>query len=276
MQHHWEYEHHVDQFLATCAEIGVPLGLSVATDSDSFSIGELLEASRRGFDASQETCWSLVAFCGYFPDEAQWENRFGENCSLESIAEGILALPLESGSCGGTHKQFAMAFLLHASPRCISADLRRRCNDYLSQSSRLLELSQLANGAWSPLWANSRPNATDDRGAGPIRGDDLVRITGHQLEWIEIAPTSLRPSSVCISRALQFLVDALKRSDSTSIRRDYCAYSHAACVLQRALLSDHATVLKRSRPIPTSEPTSCRGRKQSSPRESVEVPRPGG
>jgi hypothetical protein len=70
-----------------------------------------------------------------------------------------------------------------------------------------------------------------------------VRITGHQLEWIQIVPVSLRPSSVCVSHALQFLIDALKRSDSTTIQRDYCAYSHAACVLQRALLTDHPTVL---------------------------------
>jgi hypothetical protein len=243
VQHHWEYEHHVDQFLATCAEIGVPLGLPVETDFGSFTVGELLDASRRSFDASQEICWSLVAYCGYLPDEMRWENRFGETCSYESMAEAILALPLDRGTCGGTHKQFALAFLLrHASLRSISADLRRRCEDYLSQSSRLLERSQLPNGAWSPLWANGSSTVTDNRDDGPIRGDDLVRITGHQLEWIEILPTSLRPSSACISRALQFLIDGLKRSDSTSIQRDYCAYSHAACVLQRALLNDHVIV----------------------------------
>ncbi len=244
VQHHWEYEHHVDQFLATCAEIGIPQGLSIETPLGSTTVGELLDASRRSFDASQEICWSLVAFCGYLPDEPWWENRFGETCSYESMAEAILALPLDSGSCGGTHKQFALAFLLRrASPRSISAELRRRCEDYLSQSSRLLERSQLPNGAWSPLWTKSPSSAADNRDPGPIRGDDLVRITGHQLEWIEIVPTTLRPSRICISRALQFLIDGLKRSDSTSIQRDYCAYSHAACVLRRALLSDHAPVL---------------------------------
>jgi hypothetical protein len=243
VQRHWEYEHHVDQFLATCAEIDVPLGLSVDTNTGSFTVGELLDASRRSFDASQEICWSLVAYCGYLPDEMRWENRFGETCSYESMAEAILALPFARGSCGGTHKQFALAFLLrHASPRSISADLRQRCEDYLSKSSRLLERSQLPNGAWSPLWANGSSSVSDNPDDGPIRGDDLVRITGHQLEWIEIVPTFSRPSSDCISRALQFLIDGLKRSDATSIQRDYCAYSHAACVLQRALLSDHVLV----------------------------------
>jgi hypothetical protein len=243
VQDHWEYEHHVDQFLATCAEIGVPLGLSVESNFGSFTVGELLDASRRSFDASQEVCWSLVAFCGYLPDEPQWENRFGETCSYESMAEAILALPLDSGSCGGIHKQLTLAFLLRHASRSISADLRRRCEVYLSRSSRLLESSQLPNGAWSPLWANRVSTVTDNRAAETIRGEDLVRITGHQLEWIQIVPVSLRPSSVCVSHALQFLIDALKRSDSTTIQRDYCAYSHAACVLQRALLTDHPTVL---------------------------------
>ncbi len=234
-QHHWEYEHHVDQFLATCAEIGVPLALPIETDLGRFTVGELLDASRRSFDASQETCWSLVAFCKYLPDEAQWENRFGETCSYEAMAKAILAQPLDRGSCGGTHKQFALAFLLrHGSPRCITADLRQRSEDYLMRSSRLLERSQLPNGAWSPQWAAGSARSIDPD-TEPIRGDDLVRITGHQLEWIEIVPDSLRPTRDCVARSLRFLIDALGQSDSTCIQRDYCAYSHAACVLKRAL-----------------------------------------
>jgi hypothetical protein len=236
---HWEYEHHVDQFLATCAEIGAPLNLSIETDSGRVTISELLEASRRNCDSSQDACWTLVAYCTYLPEELQWRNRFGELCSYESMVEGILSLPPDTGSCGGTHKQFALAHFLNCpSSRHWNKGLRRQCEEYLCHSSRLLERSQLPNGAWSPQWAKEPAEIVDIGGSASIRGADLIRITGHHLEWIGIAPAATCPSTACASHALLFMAEALNQVGEASIQGDYCAYSHAACVLQRALVSD--------------------------------------
>jgi hypothetical protein len=239
MEDHWQYEHHVDQFLASCAETGVPLSLTIETDFAPVSVGELLEASRRSFETSQELCWTLVAYCTYLPNEPEWQNRFGESCSYESMIENLLSQSLSSGSCGGTHKQYAIACYL-GSPAIAhsSSSLCKRCEDYLRQSSRLLEQSQLPSGAWDPGWAGSPSETPDSKDSSPIRGVDLVRITGHQLEWILVAPKSCRPSSTCSAQALRFLAEILSQADATSIHKDYCAYSHAACVLQRTLLSD--------------------------------------
>jgi hypothetical protein len=234
---HREYEHHIDQFLATCAQIGAPLSLCIETDFGRISIGELLEASRHSFDNSQELCWTLVAYCTYFPEEPEWENRFGERCSYESIVNDIQSRPLDSGSCGGTHKQFALAYFLASSAATqLNEDLRRRCEDYLARSSKLLEGSQLSNGAWGPQWMTSVGTDIGTRDGLPIRGVDLVRITGHQLEWIALAPSACRPPLACTSRAIRFLADGLDRADVGTIEKEYCAYSHAACVLQHALI----------------------------------------
>jgi len=234
---HREYEHHIDQFLATCAQIGAPLSLCIEADIGRISIAELLEASRRSFDNSQELCWTLVAYCSYYPEEPAWENRFGERCSYESIVKEILSLPLDSGSCGGTHKQFALAYFLGSSAaKQLNEDLRLQCVDYLARSSKLLEGSQLSNGAWGPQWMTSVGTAFRTRDRLPIRGVDLVRITGHQLEWIALAPCACRPPVACTSRAIRFLADSLDRADVGTIEKEYCAYSHAACVLQRALI----------------------------------------
>jgi hypothetical protein len=247
---HWEYEHHVDQFLATCGQIGAPSGLSVETDFGRVSIGELLDASRRSFDTSQELCWTLVAYCSYLPNEPQWQNRFGETCSYESIVKDILSLPLDSGSCGGTHKQFAIAYFMNSpSGEQLTTRLRRQCEDYLGRSSKLLEESQLRNGAWGPTWTESQSGTSD---WGSTRAVDLVRITGHQLEWVELAPAAVRPTSACVSRALQFLAEAFDRADVSDIQRDYCAYSHAACVLKRALASQ-GTLLLSGEHLPSRE-----------------------
>jgi len=240
VEKHWEYEPHVDQFLAACAQIGAPLNLEIETDFGQVSIGELLEASRQSFDFSQEPCWTLVAYCTYLPEESQWQNRFGDSCSYESIVQAILALPLDSGPCAGTHKQFALAYYLDSpSSARLSQRLRRKCEDYLERSSKLLEQSQLPSGAWTPLWAAGSADST-----GPLRsihGVDLIRTTGHQLEWVCVAPSAVRPSMGCVGRALHFLIEALNRADITTIQKEYCPYSHAACVIERALMCDRTT-----------------------------------
>jgi hypothetical protein len=238
---HWEYEHHVDQFLATCAQIDAPLSLSVETDFGRVSIGELLDASRRSFDISQELCWTLIAYCSYLPTESPWQNRFGEVCSYESIVNEILSLPMESGSCGGTHKQFALAYFMKSSSgERLTKQVRRQCEEYLAQSSRMLEQSQLPNGAWTTHWAKGASDASDAQDRSSPRGIDLIRITGHQLEWVDIAPAATRPSNICTSRAIRFLADALDRADISGVQKEYCAYSHAACVLRRALQRESA------------------------------------
>jgi hypothetical protein len=239
MEDHWQYEHHVDQFLASCAEIGVPLSLTIETDFGDVSVDELLEASRRSFETSQERCWTLVAYCTYMPDDQQWENRFGEQCSYEAMIDSLLLEPLSNGSCGGSHKQYAVAcFLASPASAHLSPSLRRRCEDYLRHSSALLERSQLSSGAWDLDWAGSPPEPVNAKDSSNVRGVDLIRITGHQLEWVLKAPTSCRPSSACSARALRFLADVLSRAETAGIHKDYCAYSHAACVLRRALLGD--------------------------------------
>jgi hypothetical protein len=234
---HREYEHHVDQFLATCAQIGAPPSLPIETDCGRVSIGELLEASRRSFNNSQELCWTLVAYCSYLSNEPEWENRFGERCSYESIVKEIVSLPLDSGSCGGTHKQFALAYFLGSpAAKQLNEDLLRQCEDYLARSSKILESSQLPNGSWGPRWAATGAKASDFQDGLPVRGIDLMRITGHQLEWIGIAPGACRPPIACTSRAIGFLAEGLNHADVGTIQKEYCAYSHAACVLQRTLI----------------------------------------
>jgi hypothetical protein len=239
LRDHWQYEPHLDQFLAACAQIGVPLRLPIETDFGQVAVGELLDASRRTFDLSQEVCWTLIAYSTYLPDEPLWTNRFDEQCSYQSMIESILALPLDSGSCGGTHKQLALAwFLTGPSATRLDTNLRRKCENYLRRSGRALEVSQLASGAWGPFWAKERTESQAASGPSLVRGVDLVRITGHQLEWVDQAPPRCRPSSECVKRAIEFLARALDVAEISSMRKDYCAYSHAACVLQRALLRE--------------------------------------
>ncbi|HUE15133.1 MAG TPA: hypothetical protein VMR25_13265 [Planctomycetaceae bacterium] len=232
--HRSEFEYHLDQLLAACAEVEAPLGLSIDTESGAVTIGELLDASRRNFERSQELYWTLVAYCGYLPEEAHWTNRFGESCSYESMVGDILSKSPDEGSCGGTHKQYALAYLLSrsASGDILTADLRRRCEDYLRRSSETLENTQLANGAWSPSWAKL---ADAESGSEPLvfTVEQLVRITGHHLEWICLAPRRLRPSDSAVSAAIRFLATAIDRADLSAMQKDYCAYSHAACVLAR-------------------------------------------
>jgi hypothetical protein len=228
-----EFEYHVDQFLAACAEVEAPLNLSIETESGAVTLGELLDASRLNFEKGQEGYWTLVAYCAYRPNETHWRNRFGEPCSYETMVEEILSQPLDEGSCGGTHKQYALAYLLSQPTVAdlLPVDLQCRCKDYLRLSSDALRHSQLPNGAWSPAWAQDE--IFNQSGPLVFTKADLVRITGHHLEWIGMAPPKVCPPQSSVATAIRFLAGELNRAKISTIQGDYCAYSHAACVLAR-------------------------------------------
>ena len=230
-----EVEYHTDQFLAACAEVGVPLNVPVETPSGAVTIAELLNASRRNFVSGQESSWSLVAYSTYRPQELIWRNRFGDECSVNEIVDDMLAEPFDQGPCAGTHKQYAVAFLLDRIPLGgLPSGLRQKCQRYLKRSSECLIHTQLSCGAWSANWAEGAQGASPhDSFAFTI--PDLVRITGHHLEWTHLAREPLRTPQPLLSAALRFLVDALDRATASTIQEEYCGYSHAACVVAWAL-----------------------------------------
>jgi hypothetical protein len=227
----WQAQFHQDQVLGTLAEIGAPLDLALDAGMHQLTVADLLKSSRDNFDIGQECDWSLLAYLIYSPQEPTWTNRFGETCSIDQIIEKMLSDDLGKGPCAGTHHQFMFARLLSAgsASQLVTHRQRRRIEHYLAETSRVLDRSQRANGAWDYAWYTE--NVPPELQGSAEQFDSLVQVTAHHLEWICRAPKELRPSDGTCARAARFIANALEFRAPDEMIANYCGYSHAASAL---------------------------------------------
>lgn len=230
--------YHLDQLLATCAELGVPLTQTIETAIGTITLSELVKSSRSEFVADQECYWSVVAYASYFPLETEWRNRFGDQHSYQEIAQKLLEMDLDREPCVGAHKHYVLACLLQLDQEfgVLGRSLRRDVETHLVRASRSLVNSQLPNGGWHRGWAKDAMLADEIRSEW-LGIDRLVQVTGHHLEWLCLVPNQLGPGDEVISSAARLVLKALNSHSTEGLLANYCAFSHGL----RALV-----MLKRS------------------------------
>ena len=163
-----------------------------------------------------------------------WRDRFGEEHSFDSVAELLLSRAPGVGACGGLHVYHALAVLIRVDEvkPLLKPITRTRVMARLAGVSEALQNAQEENGSWGWTWAERA-----GLGPSPAIPDnyDLDHIptlvaTGHNLEWIAIAPKRYRPTEQTIRKAAGYLVrnwDAY----TTALSRDWRLYppmTHAA------------------------------------------------
>lgn len=216
-----------DELLASCAEVGMPLRQPVETEWQRISLFTLLKTSRKDFVLEQELSWSMIAYCSYWPGQPEWTNRFGETHRYEAVARRLAAGELDEGVCAGTHKLYALAFILRADGDYgfLHRAGRATVEAYLQRSAQALTRSQFPNGAWHRDWAKAgRPSA--QRMAIIESTDELVHATGHHLQWIAIVGERLRPNHDSVVAAARFLLTALEGRGPGDIQGNYHAILH--------------------------------------------------
>jgi hypothetical protein len=87
---------------------------------------------------------------------------------------------------------------------------------WLIRLSALLERTQLPDGSWDQSWSH-----VYDREAQLLYDDpvlDRLAVTGHHLEWIALAPASVRPSQASVAHAVAAFAESLDKLPPMSIR----------------------------------------------------------
>jgi hypothetical protein len=199
---------HQNDFLAAAAEISLPLDTVFRWGGSVSTLREIILHSLQFFSLEQEMEFTAVAYAHYLVPGGAWTNRFGETFTLDQVAERLLSQSPAEGSCDGTHLPYALAVLWAANlkDRLLSETVRDRIANRLRYFSAALEKSQGAGGWWDRKWIKERVNANRHE----TQSEELVRNTGHHLEWIALVPADLGPSNDCITRAVHFLVPVLK------------------------------------------------------------------
>lgn len=225
-------EGHHGQLLKVLAEVGAPLSTRVETESGRVgTIADILRDATMRFTLNGELEFMATALALTLPPERGWTDRFGVRHTFDDLVENLLLEPYGKGSCCGCHKPYALINILRCDEQypILSAESRTAALAWLARLSKLLERSERPEGGWDASWAG-----TEHSRAG--FGDDLLdRITviGHHLEWIALAPSSVRPERDVVQRAVIALrtdVEAMPMR-ARSFWKSVLPLSHAARAL---------------------------------------------
>lgn len=218
---------HNDDLLATLAESGLPRDYPLHLQSGAATINDLLATSLSRFHLDRlEYEWTAISYARYLFPEQQWTNKFGETITLDMLIDELVQAPPELGPCNGLHRLEAMAVLcrIDDEQHKLTQTQRMKMLVYMKRVSMLLEQTQSRDGFWTRTWAKG--TLADEDTKSPIY--DKLLVTGHQLEWLALAPPEVQPPQETIVRGGQWLCRTLVELDEKTIRDHYGPYSHAA------------------------------------------------
>jgi len=233
-------EQHRDQHLAAFAELGLPLSTPLSFDGKTVPLREVLRDSIANFHLKQrEIEWTALAYTLLLPPTTQWFNRFGERYTFDSLSDELLARDFRSSSCAGTHLLYGLTFIARADEEVplLSKAVRHRVRERIDRAARLAVERQRPDGAWDgewfvgpelgqKYWPPSLPPTLEQR----------VIVTGHVAEWMLYLPAEFQVDRGPLQRASWWLFGELKRLGSEGQAQQFCACTHAVCVLRRLAL----------------------------------------
>lgn len=221
---------HVDDLLATLAEIGTPLDAQLETRQGNLTVRQLLTRAMRRFHYSQaEYEWSAISYARYVFPVRSWRNDHGQKIDVSGLIDELVRRPARQGVCAGTHRIEALVVLLRADDQAhvLKPAERRKIIAHLKHVSDLLVGAQNVRGYWTKSWPEGSVSQAEEN----VPLTDRILATGHHLEWLALAPVEVQPPRESIIRAAQWLVQAMQEVDARTLDIDYGPFSHAGRAL---------------------------------------------
>lgn len=229
-------ESHRDLFLATFAELGVPLSTSLANlGADRVELSDALRDSVTHFHLDQDPIeWTSIAYVLYMAGAAGWSNCDGDRFTFDQLASELLHRDMSRCSCGGGHVLSAMTLLVRTnddlrflSPRT-AAELEQRLASEVSTAIA----TQSEDGSWAPDWQFNPSIALAMKAPGDA-GRFLT--TSHLVEWMVYLPHRLQPKKATYVRASAWLLAHIRSIDTAPTgvpNAELCPWTHAVCALR--------------------------------------------
>ena len=228
---------HPDDLLATLAESGTPLDAPLHLREGEAKVADLLSDSLRRFHLDRlEYEWSTISYVRYLYPLKEWRNKYGERISVDALVNELLDKAPEAGPCDGLHRLEALVLLYRVDAAAVVAGHKSilsksdRCQmlAYMKGTRDLLVAAQSPDGYWARQWSRGTPPDSQDK---KITLHDKLLVTGHQLEWLALAPEEVQPPRESVVRAGQWLTRTLLEIDQGQLTQTYGPSSHAARAL---------------------------------------------
>jgi len=116
-----EGQGHPDQWLGYLSQCGLGLDEEIEVGGRAHKIREMLEQAKWDIYPGMEATWTLMAFSTYLGLNESWQNKYGEDWTLERIvgAEAgeikVAGNRVNAGesACGGSHRLFGLSVALN-------------------------------------------------------------------------------------------------------------------------------------------------------------------
>jgi hypothetical protein len=176
---------HQDQFVAEMVQWDVPLDRKFRVAGRDYTFGDFVKHSkaRASVTANQELEWALLILAEHEGTDAVWTNGAGEQVRLEDLVRRELGRPLNTASCGGTHRLFGLtwAYHLHLQRGGKKEGVWEAVAEGIEEGKKRARRLQNSDGSFSTEWFRGRGNARDPG----LR----LNTTGHIFEWLALALT---------------------------------------------------------------------------------------
>lgn len=225
--HRTSSSYHTDDLLATLAESGTPLDTPLIMRDETSTVRELAQSAMLDFNLQQhEFEWSVISYARYIFPQKRWQNKFGETITVDQLVDLLVDGPSGVGPCNGLHRLEALVVLYRADEQVqvLSPRVRQKMLAHMQLVSQLLVESQTDAGYWTRHWPQGAAARSDAEG----QIYDHLLVTGHQLEWLALAPEEALPPRENIVRAARWTVKTILEISDADLQEHYGPFSHAA------------------------------------------------
>lgn len=203
---------HVDQFLMSYADAGVPLDAElIADDGNTYTVKTLLGASQTEFRETQELGWTLVSWATYMPIDATWKTDADRETGVADVMALAVLRDANRETEGGPHHLYGIAYALNtytaANPDKALDGPWLAAREYLDKHVALAKEYQLDNGSYSRAMFRSSVAPNDPRSD--------CWATGHMLEWLCLALTREQLRQEWVVRGVERLCTVIEEHETS-------------------------------------------------------------
>lgn len=203
----YEFEGHVNQFLAVISMSDIPLDHSfTAAGGKQVTMEQMVHHAKMNVNSREEITWSLWFLSQYVDQDEEWINNANEPWSMERLVRMQVKASPYDAPCGGTHGMFALAIARnsylkkHGQLRGAWLEADQKLQRYLVASQRM----QNRDGSFATDWFKSTGYSTDF--------NERIKYSGHMLEWILVALPQSRLQEQWVRTGVQTLCYDLIRN----------------------------------------------------------------
>ncbi len=107
----YAFEGHPNQFLAILAIAEVPKEHTIITaQGETITIADMVRHAQMEVSSREEITWTLWALSHYLEPNTRWQNKYGEQWSIEQLVQMQTQEPVENAACGGSHGLFSLTY----------------------------------------------------------------------------------------------------------------------------------------------------------------------